>query len=88
MGKAVSFLNTKDKDPCELTIDQKLVASSDPNDEETSFSGAARLKLGISPTGLFLPDPLDTNISTNFLQSATVPRVSSPFSVYYSLLEY
>jgi len=56
----------------------KLVASSDPNDEETSFSGAARLKLGISPTGLFLPDPLDTNFSTNLIRSATVPPVTSP----------
>jgi len=55
----------------------KLVASSDPNDEETSFSGAARLKLGISPTGLFLPDPLETNVSTNLLRS-TVPPVTSP----------
>jgi neutrophil cytosolic factor 2 len=57
----------------------KLVASSDPNDEETSFSGAARLKLGISPAGLFIdPDPLDNISSPNLLRSATVAPVMSP----------
>jgi len=56
----------------------KLVASSDPNDEETSFSGAARLKLGISPTGLFIdPDALDNISSSNLLRSATVAPVMS-----------
>jgi len=58
----------------------KLVASSDPNDEDTSFSGAARLKQGISPAGLFVdcPDPLENIPSTNLLRSATVPPVMSP----------
>jgi len=60
----------------------KLVASSDPNDEETSFSGAARLKLGISPAGLFVnSDPSDNNPSTNLLRSATVGPVMSPNSL-------
>jgi len=58
----------------------KLVASSDPNDDGTAFSGAVRLKQGISPAGLFLdrPDLLDTNPSANLLRSATVPPVVSP----------
>jgi len=60
----------------------KLVASSDPNDEDTSFSGAARLKLGISPAGLFVdPDPLDNISSPNLLRSATVAPVMSPRQV-------
>jgi len=60
----------------------KLVASSDPNDEETSFSGAARLKLGISPAGLFVDsDPLDNTPSTNLLRSATVGAAMSPNSL-------
>jgi hypothetical protein len=76
------------KDSCELTIDQRLVASSDPNDEETSFSGAARLKLGISPAGLFVdPDPLDNISSPNLLRSATIAPVMSP-SMCHSLLEH
>ncbi|KAF8813751.1 NADPH oxidase regulator NoxR [Phlegmacium glaucopus] len=55
----------------------KLVASSDPNDDGTAFSGATRLKKGMSPAGLLLdrPDLLDTNPSTNLLRSATVPPV-------------
>lgn len=54
----------------------KLVASSDPNDGVTSFSGAARLKAGISPAGLFLDRPdLDSESPNNLLRSATVPPV-------------
>jgi len=59
----------------------KLVASSDSNDTVTSFSGAARLKMGISPAGLYLdrPDLLDSGTSTNLLRSATVPPVMPPY---------
>lgn len=55
----------------------KLVASSDPNDGVTTFSGAARLKAGISPAGLFLdrPDLDSASPNNNLLQGATVPPV-------------
>ncbi|KAF8160854.1 NADPH oxidase regulator NoxR [Crassisporium funariophilum] len=58
-----------------------LVASSDYNDTATSFSGAARLKMGISPAGLYLdrPDLLNSDTSTNLLRSATVPPVMPPY---------
>jgi len=58
----------------------KLVATSDPNDDGTAFSGAARLKQGISPAGLYIdrPDVLDVNPSANLIRSATVPPVTSP----------
>jgi len=55
----------------------RLVASSDSSDVVTSFSGAARLKAGISPAGLYLdrPDLLDSASNNNLLRSATVPPV-------------
>jgi len=56
----------------------KLVASTDTSDVITTFSGAARLKAGISPAGLYLdrPDLLDSpSAGSNLLRSATVPPV-------------
>lgn len=60
----------------------KLVASSDPNDAVTTFSGAARLKAGISPAGLFLDRPdLDPTSPNGLLRSATVPPVMPAMKV-------
>ncbi|KDR75258.1 hypothetical protein GALMADRAFT_226928 [Galerina marginata CBS 339.88] len=59
----------------------KLVASSDTSDVVTTFSGAARLKAGISPAGLFLdrPDLLESSTSNSgLLRSATVAPVMPP----------
>jgi len=68
---------------------QKLVASSDPIDDITAFSGAARLKLGISPSGIFLdrPDlrkdlptmPRSATFSTGRSLSTLTLRISSRF---------
>ncbi|CAA7261646.1 unnamed protein product [Cyclocybe aegerita] len=57
----------------------KLVASMDPSDAYTTFSGVTRLKQGISPAGLRLdrPDLLDDAPSSGLLRSATVPPVST-----------
>jgi hypothetical protein len=56
----------------------KLVASSDTSDVVTTFTGVARLKAGISPSGLYLdrPDLLESEAAnSNLLRSATVPSV-------------
>lgn len=56
----------------------KLVASTDTSDVVTTFTGVARLKAGISPSGLYLdrPDLLESTASnSNLLRSATVPPV-------------
>lgn len=50
----------------------KLVAASDPSDIYTEFSGAARLRDGITPTGIYLED------SNPLSRSATVPSANSP----------
>jgi len=52
----------------------KLVAASDPLDTYTSFTGATRLKQGISPSNVFVEGPIfDT---ANLSRSATVPGAS------------
>ncbi|KAF8895701.1 NADPH oxidase regulator NoxR [Gymnopilus junonius] len=57
----------------------KLVAASDSTDIVTEFSGVARLKAGVSPSGLYLdrPDLAESPSAsgTNLLRSATVPPV-------------
>ncbi|KAL0956263.1 hypothetical protein HGRIS_002417 [Hohenbuehelia grisea] len=48
----------------------KLVAASDPGDAYTEFSGVARLKQGISPSGVYIDQPAaDSGLG----RSATVP---------------
>lgn len=51
----------------------KLVASSDPNDKITTFTGSARLKMGISPGGLYLDRPDPESAGAAIARSATVP---------------
>ncbi|TEB37430.1 NADPH oxidase regulator NoxR [Coprinellus micaceus] len=52
----------------------RLIASSDPNDNITDFTGSARLKMGITPTGIFLNDrPDGDNTTPTVVRSATVP---------------
>jgi hypothetical protein len=51
----------------------KLVAASDPNDIYTEFSGAARMRDGISPAGIYL-DPDAATLS----RSATAPAMKLP----------
>ncbi|KAF6760167.1 NADPH oxidase regulator NoxR [Ephemerocybe angulata] len=55
----------------------RLIASSDPNDKITTFTGSARLKMGITPNGIFLDRPEE--ISPTVVRSATVPG-SMPYS--------
>jgi len=52
----------------------KLVAASDPGDIYTEFSGVARLKQGISPSGVYLDRP-EVN-PTNLGRSPTAPAAS------------
>ncbi|KAF8348373.1 NADPH oxidase regulator NoxR [Amanita rubescens] len=54
----------------------KLVAASDATDVYTEFSGAARLRDGISPAGIFVDRP-DTN-APNLSRSATAPSSRLP----------
>jgi len=51
----------------------KLVAASDPNDIYTEFSGAARMRDGISPSGIYLD--LD---AAPLARSATAPATKLP----------
>ncbi|KAJ2916301.1 hypothetical protein MD484_g4120, partial [Candolleomyces efflorescens] len=51
----------------------RLIASSDPNDNITDFTGSARLKMGITPTGIFIDRPDLDNTSPTVVRSATVP---------------
>lgn len=51
----------------------RLIASSDPNDNITDFTGSARLKMGITPTGIFVSGRPDDNSSATVVRSATVP---------------
>jgi hypothetical protein len=50
----------------------KLVAASDAMDSYTTFSGATRLKAGITPTGIFIDKP-PTDLNTFLNRSATAP---------------
>jgi len=50
----------------------KLVASSDPSDIFTTFSGSTRLNLGISPSGIYV-DRLNESTSPTLARSATFP---------------
>lgn len=57
-----------------ISSPQRLIASSDPNDNITDFTGSARLKMGITPTGIFLNDrPDGDNTTPTVVRSATVP---------------
>ncbi|EFI28161.1 NADPH oxidase regulator NoxR [Coprinopsis cinerea okayama7 len=59
----------------------KLVASSDPDDKITTFVGSARLKMGISPAGIYIDRPdIDTPAGAAVSRSATVPASSYPAS--------
>ncbi|KAF8629433.1 hypothetical protein AX15_003479 [Amanita polypyramis BW_CC] len=54
----------------------KLVASSDPTDVYTEFTGVARLKQGISPSGIYVDRPdIDPPV---VVRSATVPSLKLP----------
>ncbi|XP_006460860.1 hypothetical protein AGABI2DRAFT_69516 [Agaricus bisporus var. bisporus H97] len=48
-----------------------LVASSDPNDAYTTFSGSTRLKQGITPNGLFIEDS-----EANITRSNSMPTIT------------
>lgn len=53
----------------------KLVAASDSNDTFTTFTGATRLRQGVTPSGVFLDNnPADAGTGLN--RSATVPAKS------------
>ncbi|KAL1746176.1 hypothetical protein HDZ31DRAFT_34709 [Schizophyllum fasciatum] len=52
----------------------KLVAASDANDVTTEFTGAYRLKKGVSPGGIFINRDEPTNLGRN----ATVPAPVTP----------
>jgi hypothetical protein len=54
----------------------RLVAASDSMDSYTTFSGATRLKAGITPTGIFIDRP-PTDPSPALNRSATAPATSS-----------
>lgn len=58
---------------------QKLVATADPNETYTTFTGVTRLKQGITPTGTFVPDNEDksSESSTPLTRSVTVPAPST-----------
>ncbi|TFK23678.1 NADPH oxidase regulator NoxR [Coprinopsis marcescibilis] len=60
----------------------RLVASSDPNDKITTFAGSARLKMGISPAGVFIERPGIDDPEPLLARSATsaVPKSDSPRS--------
>ncbi|KAH6914261.1 NADPH oxidase regulator NoxR [Coprinopsis sp. MPI-PUGE-AT-0042] len=49
-----------------------LIASADPRDKGTGFTGAERLKLGVTPAGVFIERP-DISAGTSVARSATVP---------------
>lgn len=51
----------------------RLIASSDPNDSITEFTGSARLKMGITPAGIYVPDRPEDSPSATVVRSATVP---------------
>ncbi|RXW15133.1 hypothetical protein EST38_g10721 [Candolleomyces aberdarensis] len=51
----------------------RLIASSDPNDKITDFTGSARLKMGITPTGIFIDRPDLDSPTPTVVRSATVP---------------
>lgn len=56
----------------------KLVAASDPGDAYTEFTGATRLKQGISPSGVYIDRPnIDSGGSTNLVRSASISRMES-----------
>lgn len=77
LGKAVSKMRLSSEYIKPEITSQKLVASSDPIDDITEFSGAARLKLGISPAGIFLDRPdLKKDLPT-MPRSATISTVPS-----------
>jgi hypothetical protein len=57
LGKAVSLFIILVFHEGNQLYGQKLVAASDGFDAYTDFSGAARLKKGISPKGLYLDPP-------------------------------
>jgi len=65
MGKAVSSIPSFPlffKNKKTYSSPQKLVAASDSYDDGTSFSGAALLKRGIAPTGVYI-----TSLKTDIL---------------------
>lgn len=49
-----------------------LVASADPRDKGTGFTGAERLKMNIGPSGVFIERP-DIDAGASIARSATVP---------------
>jgi len=54
----------------------KLVASSDPGDTFTTFTGATKLKEGITPAGIYIDRPAES--SAPLSRSATAPTVTFP----------
>lgn len=58
---------------------QKLVATSDANEAYTTFTGVTRLKQGITPQGVFIPDDNEKppEPPTQLSRSVTVPTPST-----------
>lgn len=84
LGKAVSR-GTSPFPPRPLLIPvisvQKLVAAADVSEAYTSFTGATRLKQGITPKGTFVSESEDKSPDPNFQlnRSMTVPAPSASF---------
>jgi len=60
---------------------QRLVASEDPNEAYTTFSGATRLKQGISPRGAFVDLP---DVSPTALNRSKTAPLSTPSRMCHS----
>ena len=52
---------------------QKLIAAESTNDLYTEFSGVARLKQGITPTGIFVEEGPNAGLQRAATVATTVP---------------
>lgn len=55
---------------------QKLVAAESTNDLFTEFTGVARLKQGITPTGIFVDDGPNAGLQRAATVATSVPSAS------------
>lgn len=69
----------------DMLVLQRLIASSDPNDRLTDFAGSTRLKMGITPSGVYVDRPIEETSAT-VTRSATVPGSLTQSSMSYSPL--
>ena len=67
-----------------LIFVQKLVAAADEGEAYTTFTGATRLRQGVTPKGVFIPEE-EVKSDVQLSRSVTVPAPSTSLKLDHPL---